>query len=162
MSDSLIPFYSTEVFNCAPGDPLSYKVYFKPASAHLPACFQAIPKSLISWCRCVWSGLELNSAGQWVPRSRVKDLCYSTQGKKHHLIKLRQGSNIHVGMKNTNSCKQHWIRSITLPMSDEWHHLHTEPWVMFGSTGTNYTAFNTKQNGISKKRILRGKHFRDD
>ncbi len=26
-----------EVFNPAPGDPLSWKVYFQPASAHLPA-----------------------------------------------------------------------------------------------------------------------------
>ncbi len=31
---------STEVFNPAPGDPLSWKVYFQPASAHLPAIFK--------------------------------------------------------------------------------------------------------------------------
>ncbi len=30
----------TEVFNPAPGDPLSWKVYFQPASAHLPAIFK--------------------------------------------------------------------------------------------------------------------------
>ncbi len=29
-----------EVFNPAPGDPLSQKVYFQPASAHLPAIFK--------------------------------------------------------------------------------------------------------------------------
>ncbi len=29
-----------EVFNPAPGDPLSWKVYFQPASAHLPAIFK--------------------------------------------------------------------------------------------------------------------------
>ncbi len=28
------------VFNPAPGDPLSWKVYFQPASAHLPAIFK--------------------------------------------------------------------------------------------------------------------------
>ncbi len=30
----------TEVFNPAPGDPLSWIVYFQPASAHLPAIFK--------------------------------------------------------------------------------------------------------------------------
>ncbi len=33
-------FLKAEVFNPAPGDPLSWKVYFQPASAHLPAIFK--------------------------------------------------------------------------------------------------------------------------
>ncbi len=33
-------WYMPEVFNPAPGDPLSWKVYFQPASAHLPAIFK--------------------------------------------------------------------------------------------------------------------------
>ncbi len=32
--------FRPEVFNPAPGDPLSWKVYFQPASAHLPAIFK--------------------------------------------------------------------------------------------------------------------------
>ncbi len=40
-----------------------------------PVTFQVILKTVISWLRCVWLGLELNSAGQWVPRSRVEDIC---------------------------------------------------------------------------------------
>ncbi len=32
--------FKTEVFNPAPGDSLSWKVYFQPASAHLPAIFK--------------------------------------------------------------------------------------------------------------------------
>jgi len=60
------------------------------------------------------------------------------------------------GLEHTCGNEKHKLRSITLPMPDEWHHLHTETWVSFGSTSTNYTALNTKQNGIS-----RGKHFGD-
>ncbi len=37
-----IALFSTEVFNPAPGDPLSWKVYFPPASAHLPAIFDEL------------------------------------------------------------------------------------------------------------------------
>ncbi len=37
----------TEVFNPAPGDPLSWKIYFQPASAHLPVIFKPVLRSLI-------------------------------------------------------------------------------------------------------------------
>lgn len=63
--------FSSEVFNPVAGDPLSRKVYFQPAPAHLSVYFQAILKSLIICFMCVWLGLELNSAGS--PRAELKE-----------------------------------------------------------------------------------------
>ncbi len=46
-----------------PGGPICCRVYLQPWSNSPPCDFLMILKTLISMLRCVWLGLELNSAG---------------------------------------------------------------------------------------------------
>ncbi len=58
-----LEWYSEGFLKSFPGGPICRRVYLQPWS-NSPTCdFLIIFKSLISMLRCVWLGLELNSAG---------------------------------------------------------------------------------------------------
>ncbi len=62
--------------NPVPGDLPSSRVPFQPWS-NTPVCnYQVLLQILISWLSCVWSGLELNSAGRYKPDSKKVGTLY--------------------------------------------------------------------------------------
>ncbi len=65
--------FRTGVPNPAPGD-LHLQSSASTLSQH--TCLELLRKSLISWFRCVWSGLKLNFAGRQISRNRIGYPCF--------------------------------------------------------------------------------------
>ncbi len=59
------------ILNSGSRDPLSCRVSLQPWSNSPTFDFLMILKTFISMLRCVWLGLELNSAGKWISRARL-------------------------------------------------------------------------------------------